>query len=411
MVTGMAVLTALGDDLTVFGDALMAGDSGVRAVGRDGEGPPVADLGPFAPEEWADRFSGDESEVRALRPLMSRVARPTLTGASAALAAVRHARLEPGWGHDAALVVAGGGLAQRHQADVSGAYGRTGRLRASYALTALDVDAVGAISELTGVRGEGWTAGAASASGTVALIQAARAISAGWRERVLVVAPSADPAPADVEAMRRAGAHADGDPGLPPQLLCRPFDRRRRGFVRGEGAAAMVLESQKAAERRGVGALARISGHGQRLDARRGTRPEVRGQVEAMRAALDAAGASPRDVDYVNAHGTGSHVGDRVEAASLRAVFGTRSGPLLNSTKPLTGHCLSAAGLVEAVAVIAQMRVGACHPNPTLTDPVEPGLAWVGDQPVPHRIRAALSNSFAFGGLSASVVLRAVDGP
>lgn len=408
-VTGAGVLTALTGGLPAFGDALLTGDSGVRAGMDDGTATPSAALGPFTPETWAGLSSGDDPEARVLRSLAARVTRPTLTGAAVALEAVRRARLGPDWGENAALVVAGSGLAQRHQADVSLAYERRGRLRASYALTALDVDVVGTVSELTGIRGEGWTVGAASASGTVALIQAAREITAGRRERVLVVAPSADPAPADVEAMRRAGAHAERDAELPAEQLCRPFDRGRRGFVRGEGAAAMVLESRAVAERRGARVLAWISGHGQRLDARRGTRPDIRGQVRAVGEALDAAGARPSDIDYVNAHGTGSRVGDRVEAASLRAVFGTRPGPLVNSTKPLTGHCLSAAGLVEAVAVIAQMLSGACHPNPALSDPLEPGLAWVGDRPVQHRVRAALSNSFAFGGVSASVVLSAPE--
>jgi malonyl-ACP decarboxylase len=151
---------------------------------------------------------------------------------------------------------------------------------------------------------------------------------------------------------------------------------------------------------------AALAGYGQRLDARRGTAPDAAGQAAAMGAALDAAGLRPADLDYVNAHGTGSVLGDETEARSLLDVFGEH-GPLVNSTKPLTGHCLAAAGLLEAVAVLVQLKEGVCHPNPNLARPLEPRLRLVGGRAERRTLRTALSNSFAFGGINVSVAFRA----
>jgi len=140
------------------------------------------------------------------------------------------------------------------------------------------------------------------------------------------------------------------------------------------------------------------SGYGQCLDAKRGTEPDSAGQVTAMRAALRVAGVEASAVDYVNAHGTGSVLGDETEARSIGTVFGPRSSLRVNSTKPLVGHCLSAAGLIELIATVAQANAGACHPNPNLDTPLDPELALVGRSAEAHPIRTALSNSFAFGG-------------
>ncbi|MFI1285106.1 beta-ketoacyl synthase N-terminal-like domain-containing protein [Streptomyces sp. NPDC020858] len=419
-VTAAAVLSPLGDRLDGFTAALLAGRSAVRmpSGGANGEaegsaegGPlPVAALDDFVLGSWAERhLAGNGGTAALLRRVAGRAALPARTAACVALRAVLDAGLDPGgaWGEETALLVAGSNLALAHQAaTVLGHHSSPGRLRASYALTHLDVDVVGTVSEVTGVRGEGWTVGGASASGTIALIQGARMVASGWARRVLVVAPAAELSPVEAEAFRRTGAMAHEALRGTPERMCRPFDRDRQGFVRGEAAAAVVLESAAVARSRGTEVLAEIAGHGQRLDARRGTEPDARGQAAAMRAALRSAGLTAEDVDYVNAHGTGSVLGDEVEAASLREVFGERQSLRINSTKPLTGHCLSAAGLVEAVAVIGQLRAGHTHPNPNLDQPLDPGLPLVGTRAERHPMRTALSNSFAFGGVNASVVLR-----
>ena len=410
-VTAAAVLTPLAEDLDGFTAALLAGRSAVTLGGEQDDALPLAPLAAFDLAAWAGRHLADAPKAAArLRKVAGRAALPARSAACVALRAVREARLEEEQlAHSTVLIVAGSNLALAHQAQtVLGHHRAPGRLRASYALTHLDVDVVGAVSELTGIRAEGWALGGASASGTLALIQAARLVAAGWADRALVVAPVAELSPVEAEALRRTGAMAHEHFRDEPARMCRPFDTARQGFVRGEGAAALVLEHPDAAHRRGAPVLAQITGHGQRLDARRGTEPDAAGQATAMRSALNAAGIGPHDIDYVNAHGTGSVLGDATEAASLQAVFGTRPSLRINSTKPLTGHCLSAAGLIEAVATVAQLRAGTVHPNVNLHQPDTP-LPLAGRTAEQRPLRCALSNSFAFGGINASVVIRLPD--
>nr|WP_311948079.1 beta-ketoacyl synthase N-terminal-like domain-containing protein [Halomonas piscis] len=403
-VTAASVLSAIGEDLNGFTAALLGGHSGVAA---SPSGSPAARLDAFALADWAERHLADDPVLAGrLRRVAGRASRPAQTAAALALDAVRAAGVPPG--ERTGVIVAGSNLALEHQAStVLGHRQRPTALRASYALTHLDVDIVGAVSELTGARGEGWALGGGSASGTLAVIQAARMLHAGWLDHCLVVAPMAELSATEIEAFRRAGAMADGGDGTrPAHEICRPFDTERCGFVYGQGAAAMVLERTAVADRRNAPVLAEIAGYGQCLDARRGTEPDCGGQVAAMRAALDCARLEPTDVDYINAHGTGSVLGDETEAQSIRTVFGTDTPPV-NTTKSLVGHCLTAAGLIELVASIAQMRAGACHPNPNLHAPVDDTVAFVGRTARQHRIRTALSNSFAFGGINATVLVRA----
>ncbi|GGQ76186.1 beta-ketoacyl synthase N-terminal-like domain-containing protein [Couchioplanes azureus] len=404
VLTAATVLSSIAEDLDGFTAALLAGRTGVRH--GPGESP-AALLDTFTLARWSERhLAGDAETAGRLVRVAGRATRPAQTAACVALDAVRRAGFTPG--ARTGLLVAGANLALDHQARTVLEYQRhPGRLRASYALTHLDADVVGVVSELTGIRGEGWTVGAGSAAGTLAVIQAARLVQSGWLDECLVVAPMAELSPVEREAFRRTGAMATVEqPGQAPRA-CRPFDSRRRGFVYGQAAAAVLLERADAAHRRGAPVLAELAGHGQALDARRGTEPDSAGQVAAIRAALAAAGAAPDDIDYVNTHGTGSVLGDETEARSLRTVFGRRS-PLVNSTKPLVGHCLSAAGLVELVATVAQLRAGACHPNPNLDDPIDRHLAFVGGTALTGPLRTALSTSFAFGGINGSLVVRAV---
>lgn len=403
VLTGAALLTSIADNLDGFTAALLAGRSGVRPGPSQA---PAARLDDFTLRGWSERhLGGDEETATRLLRVAGRATRPAQTAACVALDAVRGARFQPGT--RTGLLVAGANLTLDHQARTVLDYERRpGRLRASYALTHLDADIVGVVSELTGIRGEGWTLGAGSAAGTLAVIQGARLVHSGWLDQCLVVAPMAELSPVEQEAFRRTGAMATAEEPRQAPLVCRPFDRRRRGFVYGQAAAAVLLERADLAARRGAAVLAELAGHGQALDARRGTEPDTAGQVAAIRAALEAAGVAPEEIDYVNAHGTGSVLGDETEARSLRTVFG-RHSPLVNSTKPLVGHCLSAAGLVELVATVAQLRAGACHPNPNLDDPIDSELAFVGSAAVNRPLRTALSTSFAFGGINGSVVIRA----
>jgi nodulation protein E len=193
---------------------------------------------------------------------------------------------------------------------------------------------------------------------------------------------------------------------------CRPFSRDRRGMILGEGGAMMVLEPLEAAKARGARIYAEICGFGMSSDAHHLTQPTVEGPVRAMRAALRVAGLAPEQIGYVNAHGTGTPGNDPVETRAIRTVFGAQADKLaVSSTKSMHGHALGAAGAIEAVATVLALQHAILPPtaNFTVADP-ECDLDYVPNEARPQQVEAALSNSFAFGGLNAVLAFRAYPG-
>lgn len=190
---------------------------------------------------------------------------------------------------------------------------------------------------------------------------------------------------------------------------CRPFSKDRRGMILGEGGAMMILEPLEAAKARGAKIYAEICGSGMSSDAHHLTQPTIHGPARAMRAALRDAGLHPEQIGYINAHGTGTPGNDPTESRAIREVFGAHADRLaVSSTKSLHGHALGAAGALEAVATILALHHGILPPtgNYNERDP-ECDLDYIPNQPRAARVEAALSNSFAFGGLNAVVAFRA----
>jgi nodulation protein E len=191
---------------------------------------------------------------------------------------------------------------------------------------------------------------------------------------------------------------------------CRPFSKDRRGMVLGEGGAMMILEPFEFAKARGAKIYAELCGFGMTSDAHHLTQPTVDGPARAMRGALREAGLAPEDVGYVNAHGTGTPGNDPVESKAIREVFGAHADKLgVSSTKSMHGHALGAAGALEAIATVLAIRHGILPPtaNYNERDP-ECDLDYIPNQPRTQQVGAALSNSFAFGGLNAVIAFRAV---
>ncbi|MGH9718006.1 MAG: beta-ketoacyl-[acyl-carrier-protein] synthase family protein [Candidatus Acidiferrales bacterium] len=191
---------------------------------------------------------------------------------------------------------------------------------------------------------------------------------------------------------------------------CRPFSKGRRGMILGEGGAMMVLEPFEAARARGAKIYGEICGFGMTSDAHHLTQPTVEGPSRAMRAALRDAALAPEEIGYINAHGTGTPGNDPVESRAIRAVFGTHTDKLgVSSTKSLHGHALGAAGALEAVATVLALRNGVLPPTANFTEPdPECDLDYIPNEPRAAHVGAALSNSFAFGGLNAVLAFRAV---
>ena len=410
VVTGLGVHCAAGAGLEAFTDALRSGRSALLpAADRDADSP-GAPLPPFdyqalltdrrARGDWVPRKA---ARTAARSPLAVQVS--VLTAAEAWARAGLAEKAPPP--ERLGLVVAGNNLTGAGAHRAGERYrDRPAAVPGRYALHMQDTDQVGVVSEILGIGGEGCTVGGASASGNVALVTAARMLDAGAVDACLVLGAPTELAPLERQAYRALGAMTPAATGTgtdhePP---CRPFDRTHRGFTDGVGAAAVVLESAASARRRGTRVLARLAGHALRLSGNSLADPSEQVEAEVMRSALKRAGAAPGHIGYVNTHGTASPLGDRTEAAALLDVLGPDAPALVNATKALTGHCLGAAGVVEAVATVAQLAGGFAHPNPWLTDPVEPRLRFTGTTAVPLAAEFALSNGFGFGGFHSAVV-------
>ncbi|MER7129072.1 beta-ketoacyl-[acyl-carrier-protein] synthase family protein [Streptosporangium saharense] len=197
--------------------------------------------------------------------------------------------------------------------------------------------------------------------------------------------------------------------GVLTKDTCRPFSAGRTGLVLAEGAGMLVLESAGHARARGFVPRASVVGSGWSADAGHLTRPSADGMARAMTKALREAALRPDEIDYINAHGTGTPSNDPAEVAALRAVFGAGSVPVMSSTKGTTGHSLGASGGIEAVAALLAMEYGVAPPTANFDGPdPECDLYCVPNVAVEHPMRTVMSNSFAFGGLNASVVFQRI---
>ena len=191
---------------------------------------------------------------------------------------------------------------------------------------------------------------------------------------------------------------------------CRPFSGDRQGIVIGEGAAVFVLEEYEAARRRGAQILAELAGYGANSDASHITQPSVAGPAVAMRLALEDAGMKPEEIDYINAHGTATRVNDVIETRAIKEVFGAHAKKLpVSSTKSMHGHVMGASGAIELVAAVEAICRGVIPPTANYATPdPECDLDYVPNQARKIPVRAALSNSFAFGGLNAVLIVKRV---
>jgi len=197
-----------------------------------------------------------------------------------------------------------------------------------------------------------------------------------------------------------------------PTRASRPFDRDRDGFVMGEGAGILVLEELEHARKRGATIYAELAGYGLSADAHHITSPMPDGAARCMRMALRSAGLNPEEVDYINAHGTSTGLGDISETTAVKTVFGDHARKLaVSSTKSMTGHLLGAAGAVEMAACVMAIRDGVVAPTINLDNPdPECDLDYVPHTARERKVRIALNNSFGFGGHNATLIARAFEG-
>lgn len=263
----------------------------------------------------------------------------------------------------------------------------------------------GLISIEHGLKGPNISCVTACAAGTHAIGEAYKSIALGNAKKMLVIGAEAAICPVGIGGF--ASMKALSTRNEDPQHASRPFDKERDGFVMGEGAGALVFEEYEEAKKRGATIYAELIGFGESADAHHITSPTLDGPLRAMKKALNMAG-NPK-VDYINAHGTSTPVNDKNETAAIKELFGNNI-PLISSTKGQTGHCLGAAGAIEAVVSVMALRDGVVPPtiNQLVKDD-ECNLDYVPNISRKVDLKVVMSNSFGFGGTNGCVVFKKVD--
>ncbi|KUY42511.1 3-oxoacyl-(acyl carrier protein) synthase II [Campylobacter jejuni HB-CJGB-LC] len=263
----------------------------------------------------------------------------------------------------------------------------------------------GLISIEHGLKGPNISCVTACAAGTHAIGEAYKSIALGNAKKMLVIGAEAAICPVGIGGF--ASMKALSTRNEDPQHASRPFDKERDGFVMGEGAGALVFEEYEEAKKRGATIYAELIGFGESADAHHITSPTLDGPLRAMKKALNMAG-NPK-VDYINAHGTSTPVNDKNETAAIKELFGNNI-PLISSTKGQTGHCLGAAGAIEAVISVMALRDGVVPPtiNQLVKDD-ECDLDYVPNISRKVDLKVVMSNSFGFGGTNGCVVFKKVD--
>jgi 3-oxoacyl-[acyl-carrier-protein] synthase II len=399
-ITGVGVVSPLGNSLSDFHHALTESRSGISLLPAELLVVPGAQVGARA--DWSPQPLIKEGEAANLD-------RGSQFAIGAATQALEMSRLElTQHDRDRIGVYWGTGMGGANTIDASYRLlyqkGET-RARPMSVVMAMANAPGSNIAVRFGLRGPFANFATACSSSAMALGEAMRTIEAGRADAVLAGGSEALLTRGTIaawQALRTLAAVDKDDPGA----SCKPFDRRRSGLVLGEGAAAFVLELESQARARGARVLGLLTGYGNSCDAVHMSRPDRDGQIRAMRFALEESGLAPGQIGYINAHGTATTVGDVVEAEAINAVFGeaARTVPV-SSTKSMHGHLLGGAGALELAAALLALDGGTLPPTANLADP-DPACA-LRHVPRAERVdppRAVMSNSFAFGGSNVVLV-------
>jgi 3-oxoacyl-[acyl-carrier-protein] synthase II len=404
-VTGLGAITPLGNDVKATWRAAVAAESGIDFIRS-------FDTSGFPVRIAAEVKEFDASTVAPPKEAR-RLDRNVLLALGAAKEAVADARFD---GFDPARVgvvlgsAIGGFLGIMEQGEVLRERGPD-RVSPHFLPNVLVDSASGQLAISLGLRGPNYAVVSACATGSHAIGEAAELIRRGDADAVLAGGTEACMHPlilAGFCAMRGLAAEDEH-----PPRASRPFDATRAGFVIGEGACVLVLEEGEAARARGAPVYAEVVGYGASNDAYHmaAPDPEFVGVAEMMRAALHRARLEPEDVDYINAHGTSTPLGDLAETKAIKDVFGGHAYELaVSSTKSVMGHTFGAAGAIEAMMCVLAIRDGVIPPtaNYEVPDP-ECDLDYVPNEARKADVKVALSNAMGLGGHNGCVILRRVD--
>lgn len=406
VVTGMGVVSCFGNDVDAFYEALLAGKSGVRPITH------------FPCEEFPTRFAAaipefdpgdyiDKKQARRIDPFI----RYTLVAGKKSLeyAGLTGEAFDKLDKSRCGIVIGSGmgGMHTFHEGSVTLSTKGHRRLTPFFvpfiitnmggALLAIDL----------GFMGPNYSVSTACATANYSIVQAANHIRQGQADMMICGGAEAAVYPIGLAGFVANKALSERNDA--PEKASRPWDKARDGFVMGEGAGVLVLESLEHAQKRGARILAEYKGGSFSCDAYHMTAPREDGAgfIMCFEEALKDAGMSKEQINYVNAHATSTPVGDMAEVKALHTFFGAHAKNLkMNATKSLTGHCLGAAGGIEAIVTVKAILTGMLHPTINLETPEEglQDMDPVAHVAKPHKVTGAISNSFGFGGHNSTLV-------
>ncbi len=409
VITGLGVVSPIGIGVDQFWKSALEGRSGISAIRSFGE---------FPMESYRSRVAGQVLDFTPTQYLDSTQAERVDRYAQFALVAVKEAMADAGLRLDredphriGVIVGAGMGGMVMGEREITQLYHsqKPHRVHPNFIPTITLNSASGIVAVATGVRGLNLTISTACSSSAHALGQALTSIRSGQADVVIAAGADASITPlvfAGFCSLRALSTRFNDR----PERASRPFDRARDGFVMGEGAGALILESLTHARRRGARIYAEVAGYGATSEAYHMVIPREDGEEVAatIEMALRDARVSPAQVDYVNAHATSTPIGDAVEVRALRRVFQARADDLgVNATKSMIGHTLGAAGAIGGIVCALTLSTGLVHPTINYEDP-DPvcALPGISSKTQERRLRVALLNAFGFGSNNAAVVFK-----
>ncbi len=409
VITGIGLITPLGTGLDVSWRRLLAGESGIRRISRfDAEAAGMAcTIAGEVPDFDANAFI-NRKDARKMDTFIQ-------YGVAAAQMALTHSGLEINERNAERVgVVIGSGIGGLTMIERSmRAYEKGGARKISpFFIPQTIINMIsGWVSMYSGAKGPNSATVTACATGTHAVGDAFEIIARGDADAM--IAGGSEACICELGVGGFCASKALSTRNDEPQAASRPWDVHRDGFVMGEGAGVMVLESLEHARARGAEIVAEVVGYGMSGDAYHMTAPAPGGEggARCMRAALTRARLAPEHVDYINAHGTSTPAGDVAETQGIESVFGEHAKKLMiSSSKSMTGHLLGAAGGIEAAFTALALRDGCVPPTINLDDPdPQCTLDYVPHEAREAKIQVAVSNSFGFGGTNASLVLKAMS--
>ena len=401
VITGLGVLAPNGNNIHEFWKSLCLGKSGINAITYfDTEGFSVkiaGELEGFKAEEHLE-----PSQIRKLDPF-------SIFALVAAQEAITHADIN--WNninlHRVGVILGTGVGGIYTLEEQHGVLMNRGPRRISpfFVPKMIANIAAGHVAINWGLKGPNHTITTACASATDAIGIATRLIQIGDADMILAGGTEASITPLTISGFANMKALSRNPDN---QTASRPFDKNRDGFVMGEGAGIMVIESEKHAKNRQAEILGEIAGYGSTNDAFHITQPEKEGAVLAMRKAIQDSGLLPTDVDYINAHGTSTPLNDKNETNAIKEVFGKHANSLkISSTKSMTGHLLGASGAIEAVVSVKAIEHNLAPPtiNYATADP-DCNLDYIPNTAQKFSIDAVMSNTFGFGGHNAVILIK-----